>query len=132
MSVFQKWLRSPYRFDGGLFLPEHKSAIARRPIENVPADGPLRIPLQARQDLGTTPLVKPGDRVLRGQRLAAAATPDSLPIHAPASGEIIEAARVWTAADGYLPGIVLQPDGRDEALPPLPLWTEESLSLIHI
>ncbi len=126
MSVLQKWLRSPYRFDGGLFLPEHKSVIARRPIENVPADGILQIPLQVRHDLTTTPLVQPGDRVLRGQRLAAAATPDSLPIHAPTSGEIIAPARVWTAEDGYLPGIVLRPDGHDEPLPPLPLWIEES------
>lgn len=126
MSILQRWLGSPHRFDGGLFLPEYKSVIARRPIEEIPADGRLHVPLQVRSDLPTTVLVKPGDRVLRGQRMAAAATPDSLPVHSPTSGEVLSLERVWTAADGYLAGAIVQPDGRDDRMPALPVWTEES------
>ncbi len=101
-------------FDGGLFLPDNKSVTARRPIETLAVAAPLHVPLQVRQDLPTAPLVKPGERVLRGQRLSQPTTVEAVPVHAPTSGAITGFGRVWTAHDGFLPCAVLEPDGRDE------------------
>jgi len=112
--------------DGGLFLPDHKSITARRPIENVEIDGPLHIPLRLRRDLETHVEVAEGDRVLGGQRLARAIGPESMPVLAPTSGTIVTLKRAWTALDGYLPGAVLEPDGRNECMPTSASWLGES------
>jgi electron transport complex protein RnfC len=113
-------------FEGGSFLPDQKALIARRPIEVVSADGPLHIPLQAGRDLPTIIEVGIGDRVLGGQRLARPADTDSLPVHAPTSGKITALERVWTASDGFVTGVELEPDGRDEWGEPFHSWDSES------
>lgn len=113
-------------FDGGLFLQDYKAVTARRPIEDVPVDGPLHVPLRAARDLETEPVVAPGDSVLGGQRLANAIGAESVPVHAPTSGTIKELRRVWTVDDGYLPGALLEPDGLDACEAPIPNWQGES------
>ncbi|MBN2561655.1 MAG: RnfABCDGE type electron transport complex subunit C [Phycisphaerae bacterium] len=120
-------LRGPRQhFDGGLFLPDHKAVTARCPIEDIEVDGPLHVPLQVGRGLPTAVEVVVGDRVLGGQRLAAPTRTDSASVHAPTSGTITAVERVWTAADGYLPGVVLEPDGQDEWHPPPRTWVGES------
>lgn len=126
MPLLSNLLGPRQGFEGGLFLPDHKSVTARRPIEDVEVDGPLHVPLRVRRDLETIVEVAPGDHVLGGQRLARPAGPQSVAIHAPTSGTITALRRVWTAADGYLPGAVLEPDGANESIPSSPTWTEES------
>ncbi len=51
---------------------------------------------------------------------------DSVPIHAPTSGTIGDTQRVWTASDGYLPGVILEPDGADEWIERHRTWDSES------
>lgn len=126
MPFWSDLLGPRQRFDGGLFLPEHKSAIARRPVEKVEIDGPLHIPLQVHREAPTQIAVASGDRVLGGQALALPANADSVPVYAPTSGHIAAVRRVWTVADGDLPGVVLEPDGRDEWLPRSRSWLGES------
>ncbi len=126
MGFWSNVLGPRQTFDGGCFLPEHKAGTARRPIQTIPADGPLLIPLRLAQDLETVPEVTVGARVLGGQRLARAATPSSLPVHAPTSGRIVAAQRVWTPFDGLLPGVRLEPDGKDERREPARTWDSES------
>ncbi len=126
MTFWSNLIGPRRRFDGGLFLPDDKSVTARRPIENLAVDGPLHVPLQVRGDLTTTPEVAPGDRVHGGQRLARPTEPHALPVHAPTSGTIVALRQVWTAADGYLPGAVLEPDGRDDWAKPHLSWLGES------
>lgn len=127
MSFLFNLLGPQKAFSGGLFLPDYKSVTARRPIELLNVDGPLHLPLTVRRDLKTTPCVEVGDHVRRGQRLSRSTCHDSLPVHAPTSGRIVELGRVWSAFDGYLPSAVLEPDGRDEALPQHQGWEDESL-----
>ncbi len=115
-------------FEGGLFLPEYKSVTARRPIERLRADGTLYVPLRVGLDLETSPVVKPGAKVLGGQRLATPASAASVAVHAPTSGAVLGIDRVWTAHDGFLPCAILEPDGRDERLPPGRLWMDESFT----
>ena len=114
-------------FDGGLFLPDHKSVTSRRAVELLRVDGPLHVPLTVRQDLKTEPNVRVGDRVLKGERLSNSTSHESIATHAPTSGKIVELSRAWTTQDGYLPCAVLEPDGREEALPQHQGWEDESL-----
>jgi electron transport complex protein RnfC len=126
MGFWSNVLGPRQTFDGGCFLPEYKAVTARRPIQTVPADGPLSIPMQLARDLETIPEAGVGARVLGGQRLARAATSSSLPVHAPTSGRIIAEQRVWAPLDGLLPGLVLEPDGKNEWTEPAKTWDSES------
>ncbi|HVP13299.1 MAG TPA: RnfABCDGE type electron transport complex subunit C [Phycisphaerae bacterium] len=126
MSFWSNVLGPRRTFEGGCFLPDQKAATARRPIEMVAADGPLHIPLQAARGLATIAEIAVGEHVLGGQRLARPAEPDSLPVHAPTSGTITALTRVWAPLDGYLPGAVLEPDGKNQHLGPTPTWESES------
>ncbi len=126
MSMWRNILGPRQKLDGGLFLPDHKSITARRPIEEMEIDGPLHVPLQIRRDLPATARVEPDDCVLGGELLAHADGSDSVSVSAPTSGKIVALERVWTAADGFLPGAVLEPDGRDEWVQPRQRWESES------
>jgi len=126
MGFWSNVLGPRQTFDGGCFLPEHKAATARRPIQTIPADGPLFIPMQMAIGLETIPEAGVGATVLGGQRLARAATSSSLPIHAPTSGRIVALQRVWTPFDGLLPGLVLEPDGKNDWIEPARTWDSES------
>lgn len=126
MSIVQNLLGPRKRFDGGLFLPDQKAGTARRPIEALAIDGPLYVPLRVRQDLETTVEVRVGDRVLGGQRIARAASEDSVSIHAPTSGRVMAVDRAWTAADGFLPCMVIEPDTKHEPVESSHTWESES------
>ena len=126
MALLANLLGPRKAFDGGSFLPAHKSSTAERPIETLPVDGLLRVPLAARRDLRTVPVVAAGDHVLRGQRLSRSVGEDSIPAHAPTSGRVVALDRAWTPYDGFLPCAVLEPDGRDEAVPQCFGWEDES------
>ncbi len=120
-------LRGPkLSFEGGLYLQDHKAVAARRPVQTFSVDGPLHVPLQVGRDLTTAPCVEVGDRVLAGQPLALQAREDALPVHAPTSGTIVRFERVWTAEDGYLPGVVLEPDGEERSVGRPHTWDSES------
>ena len=127
MSLLSQLLGPRSAFDGGLFLPEHKSLLARRPIQTLHADGPLFVPLTLRRELATEPVVKAGDVVLRGQVLARAADDVSISVHAPAAGRITALDRAWTVEDGFLPCAVLEPDGSGAGAPQHQGWDEESI-----
>lgn len=126
MSVLLNLLGPRQGFEGGLFLPEFKSATARRPIEHVFADRTLFVPLQVADGWETRVDVARGERVVRGQRLATATVRSSTHVHAPTSGTVTDFSRVWTPHQGYLPCAVLEPDGRDESLPRNLGWMGES------
>ena len=74
---------------GGLRLDADKQASTRQPIGKAPI--PPRLILPMRQHIGEPcrPLVKPGDRVLRGQLIASGDSALCVRIHAPTSGRVI-------------------------------------------
>lgn len=127
MSLLTGLFNRRHHFEGGLFLPEHKSRTARRPIETVLPAGTLHIPLTIRRDLKTRTVVSVGQHVARGQALSVSACENSVPVHAPASGTIVRFSRVWSPFDGFLPGVVLAPDGRTDAIPQRQGWEDESI-----
>lgn len=127
MSLLQKVLGPREGFEGGLFLPDYKADTARRPIETIQARWPLRVPLRIAPDWATRAVVRPGQRVLRGTKLAIPAGLHSCAVHAPVSGTVTALDRVWSPRVGLLPCAIIEPDDRDEAEPSAISWNDESL-----
>jgi electron transport complex protein RnfC len=108
-----------HRFHGGLVLPGHREALAGRELES--AGIPLRLVLPLKQHIGETAecLVAPGDRVLKGQCIAAPRGAVSMPVHASSSGTVVAVEdRPVPHPSGLLaPCVVIETDGRDEWIP---------------
>lgn len=127
MSLLTHLLGPRSAFDGGLYLPDRKSGLARRPIQTLHPEGPLHVPLTVRRDLPTEPVVRKGDRVVLGQTLSRATNDQAVGVHAPCAGHILALERVWTVDDGFLPGAVLLPDGSSDKVPQHQGWDDESI-----
>ncbi|MCG8428359.1 MAG: electron transport complex subunit RsxC [Chromatiales bacterium] len=108
--------RKLYRFHGGLHLPDNKRQSVGQPVQKAPIPSKLILPLQQHIGEITTPLVKVGDRVLKGQLLAKAQGYISAPVHAPTSGAVIELTEHIIPHPSGLHGpcIVIESDGKDE------------------
>ncbi|WP_299598573.1 electron transport complex subunit RsxC [uncultured Microbulbifer sp.] len=110
-------------FHGGIHPPENKHQSTGEPIGSIPLAEDLIVPLN--QHIGGTaiPLVKLGDLVLKGQKIAEADGPVSCPVHAPSSGKVvaIEPMSVPHPSGMVADCIQIRTDGRDEwcALTPL-------------
>jgi electron transport complex protein RnfC len=118
-----------HTFHGGLHLPEHKSESTGTPIRKAAIPDRLVLPLKQHIGAPAHLLVKPGDRVLKGQMLAAPAGRISAPIHAPTSGTVVEISEQEIPHPSGLsaPCIIIEPDGKEEwtALPPrMTNWRE--------
>ncbi|WP_288843811.1 electron transport complex subunit RsxC, partial [uncultured Deefgea sp.] len=105
-----------FPFHGGVHPPEMKDLSNRSPIVAMPIPARLSIPLQ--QSIGNIaqPLVSVGDRVLKGQMLAAANGNISAAVHAPTSGQVIALGAQAVAHPSGLTQIclTLASDGLDE------------------
>ena len=73
-------------FDGGLKLPGYKDLSTGRDISTVPQCKQYIIPLQQHIGVISQALVKPGDKVLKGQMLAQPGDLISAAVHSPVSG----------------------------------------------
>lgn len=110
-------------FHGGIHPPENKHQSTGEPIGAIPLAEDLIVPLN--QHIGATaiPLVKLGDQVLKGQKIAEADGPVSCPVHAPSSGQVvaIEPMAVPHPSGMVADCIQIRTDGRDAwcALTPL-------------
>ena len=72
---------------GGIHPGAHKEGTAGKPIEDLPAPREVRLPLLQHLGDPATPLVKKGDLVARGQKIAEAAG-SGVPLHASISGKV--------------------------------------------
>ena len=101
---------------GGIHPPERKALSNRTPIQPVPL--PKRLVLPLNQHIGATaePVVSLGQRVLKGQLIAAANGFVSVPLHAPTSGTIsFIGPQPYPHVSGMLaPAIVIDSDGLDQ------------------
>ncbi len=82
-------LATLFRFKGGIKPASHKDESSRVPIGRAPLPPRLIVPL--RQSAGGTPLplVRPGQKVLKGERIGAPEGNFSAAIHAPSSGTVL-------------------------------------------
>lgn len=104
---------------GGIHPPENKDQSLTGPIGSLALPEQLYLPLSQAGGQAPTLLVAEGDRVLKGQKLAAATGPRGLNVHAGSSGIIREIApRPMPTASG-LPElcITLETDGQDQWIP---------------
>lgn len=101
---------------GGVHPDSHKNQTADRPIAiNLPIPERLYMPLRQHAGAEARPAVCVGDRVLKGQRIAAGGAEVSAPLHAPTSGKIIAIDEVSAPHPSGLktPAIILEADGED-------------------
>lgn len=115
--------RPLYRFHGGIHPPEHKLESSERPIR--PAPLPTELILSLHQHIGTGAKLQVaiGERVLKGQLLAAAQGMISAAVHAPTSGTITAIAPHRVPHPSGLSGLCihLQPDGAEQWIARTPL-----------
>ncbi|HEX7971469.1 MAG TPA: electron transport complex subunit RsxC [Thiobacillus sp.] len=115
--------RDLFKFKGGVHPPEHKAESNARPVHAAPLPKKLVIPL--RQHIGNPakPVVEVGDRVLKGQTIAAADGHISAAVHASSSGVVTAIALQPVPHISGLPDlcITIETDGRDEWIAHAPL-----------
>jgi electron transport complex protein RnfC len=115
-------LRKLFNFHGGVKPAYHKEASTTEPIAVPPMPTQLVIPLH--QSIGGTPhpLVKVGDRVLKGQRIGAADGTVSVAVHASTSGRVAAIEMRTMPHTSGLAGlcVVIEPDGEDTWCEPDP------------
>jgi electron transport complex protein RnfC len=132
-------------FKRGLKLPTRKHATEGKPVELAPASRQVVIPVNQHFGAPNKCLVNVGDKVIRGQLIADAASPGpmTVPVHASISGEVkkIEPRALSNNTDGLcvvieaLPKESLPPNSPNEIfMPPLDPFTctkEEALARIR-
>ena len=105
-----------FKFKGGVKPETHKAPSLQAAIGTAPIPAQLIVPLY--QSIGGTPqpLVKAGDKVLKGQRIGEADKWVSAAVHAPTSGSVIAVETRLAAHPSGLPtlSVIIEPDGRDE------------------
>ena len=88
-------------FRHGVHPPEHKELTAHRPIRRMPYPTEVVIPLRQHAGKPAKLVVREGDRVLRGDVLGEADGFVSAPVHASASGRVVEIG-LWPHPDGSM------------------------------
>ncbi len=101
------------RISGGIHPAGHKDRSAALSIAPLPLAPRLFLPLRQHAGAEALPLVRPGDRVLKGELLAASPSEVSAPIHAPTSGRILDLGPIPAPHPSGLTvnGYVLEVDG---------------------
>ncbi|MDR1350971.1 MAG: electron transport complex subunit RsxC [Zoogloeaceae bacterium] len=109
-------LRTLFPFPGGVKPEPHKEASAKAPIASAPLPERLVLPLRQSAGVAPLPVVRVGDRVKKGQVIAAAEQWVSASLHAPTSGKVADIGHYPLAHPSGLaaPAIVIEADGRDE------------------
>lgn len=103
------------KLHGGLRLPGHKSISTATPIQDVPIPSQLILPITQHVGDAAQPVVGIGERVLKGQLLAAPDGSLGAPVHASSSGKVA-AIEPWPVSRRHgdtAPCIVIECDGED-------------------
>ncbi|MCZ6668101.1 MAG: electron transport complex subunit RsxC [Gammaproteobacteria bacterium] len=113
------WSIKLHRMHGGLQLEDHKTGSLTQGLQQASLPPQLLLPLKQHIGVTNKALVRPGDRVLRGQLIADSSSPISSPLHAPTSGWIREIAAHPVPHPSWQSDtcIVIDVDGKDEVLP---------------
>ena len=104
-----------FTFKGGVKPESHKDESATAPIRTAPLPSQLIIPLRQSARAMARSVVEPGQRVLKGQVIAAAEGAMCTALHAPTSGTVraIEPQPVPHPSGLPAPSIIIDPDGED-------------------
>ncbi len=115
-----------FSFHGGIHPPENKTSTRDRPIKALPLMPRYVLPLHMHIGAPARAVVAVGQRVKKGQVLAQATDFISASIHAPTSGVISAITEHAIPHPGGLGAmaIILDADGRDEAIEPMTPWPD--------
>ncbi|WP_018415187.1 electron transport complex subunit RsxC [Teredinibacter turnerae] len=100
---------------GGVHPVGHKDRSAALHILDLPLPERLYLPLRQHAGADAIPVVKVGDKVLKGQMVAVAPSEISAPVHASSSGRVVEIAEIMAPHPSGLKStaIVIETDGED-------------------
>src|SRR3990167_2983259 len=137
MSALHKAEALIWDIPGGIHPVERKELSNRTPIQQAPLPERLTLPLNQHIGAPAEPVVAVGERVLKGQLIAAANGFVSVPVHAPTSGTVsFIGPQPYPHVSGMLaPAIVIDSDGLDEwiELSPQPDYRHlESSALVEL
>lgn len=109
-------MRQLHRFPGGIHPEEHKAESSARPIHAPFIPNRLIIPLRQHIGQPAKPIVKVGDRVLKGQKIGEADGYVSAAVHASSSGTVRDIGLYPVPHPSGLPDlcVVIDTDGKDE------------------
>lgn len=105
-------------FKGGLDLTTFKTLTNNKESFITPLPDKIILPMHQHIGLPSTPTVKTGEHVLKGQKIADANSYVSVPVHASTSGEVVDIGAYSIGAEGQSKQecIVIKPDGNDTSL----------------
>lgn len=104
-------------FRGGCHPDTKKNATHKKPIDEMKPASELVFPMLMHKGTPCSPIVKVGERVLMGQKLAESSAANSAPIHSSVSG-IVKAIEPRMYIDGEkILSIVIENDFEDEEIP---------------
>jgi len=115
-DISMLWSASTPKIRGGVHPEPRKEATAEQPIDtSFPLPPMLYLALQQHVGQPAEPVIKVGDRVLKGQLLAVSQGAISAPVHAPTSGVVVDIMDYPAAHPSALPTptLLLEPDGED-------------------
>ena len=117
-----------FGFRGGVHPPDNKVQTATKATEKMASPKMVYIPLQQHIGAPLDPLVKVGDTVLKGQKIADSTAFMSTTIHSPVSGTVKKIEQRVFPLMGKANTIVIENDGRDEwcELEKIENWQEAS------
>ena len=110
-------LEHPLTIPGGLRLATHKSQSLRTPVRQAKLPERLVVPLSQHIGVPAEALVKPGDKVFKGQLIGRSTDYISAPIHAPTSGTVNDIGEYPVPHPSGLKAncVVITADGEDRA-----------------
>jgi electron transport complex protein RnfC len=120
-------LTARYRAKGGVHPPYHKQLAADKAIRTMPVPPRLRVSLLQHLGAPARPLVKKGDTVRRGQKIAEPGGFVSVSYHAPTSGAVTAVEEADTASGLRAIHVEITADGRDQwaaEIVPHPEWEQ--------
>lgn len=124
-----------HTFKGGIFPPEMKELSSKCPVTwAFPSSKTVTIPVTM-GGAPNTPLVKIGDIVKKGQKIADGEKFMNCPVHASVSGKVKKIGKAVVTGNIEVPCIVIESDGSDETefMEPLdPFTTDEKTALARI
>lgn len=113
-----KFPAKPFKTHGGTEVPYHKDT-AQMDSVTMPPPAQVVLPLQQYGGAPCSPLVKVGDTVLVGQKIADSSAFVSAPIHASISGKVSDIKKVMLPDGQCTDAVVIDSDGRMTPFPGL-------------
>ncbi len=120
-----KTYKAQYKIAGGVHPEYHKELTRDKGIEIMPLPPLLHVYMSQHLGAHAKPILKKGDKVLRGQLIGESTGFVSAAVHAPTSGTVKNIEETRTAAGTFTQTVEIEPDGQDQwtsSLTPISNW----------